>query len=243
MHDGCKDKEIILADWKTTKFFTENETSHTGIVDADTSLTAWGKLLDRYGGAPKHLQTGGALQQAAEIAHEIVASDMSGGSPVPAWHAMPAIAHAIARAHAEGKRIRSLGFIAQRLVQMARDGDLTRIHDLPVTIDRDAFAEAHELATEFVNAGRAWKQLSLHAEVLLSTVQVEALADLMKRYGRNAIVDSFDLVRRLDKWPTERQLICAWSWWEEAISFTAAANEKFDDELDEIFWTSPKRGG
>ena len=94
-------------------------------------------------------------------------------------------------------------------MQVARAGDLTRIHDLPVTIDGDAFAAAHELATELVAAGRAWEQLNLHADVLLSTVQVEALVDLIKRYNRNAVVDGFDLPRRLGKWPAERQLICA----------------------------------
>ena len=51
-------------------------------------------------------------------------------------------------------------------MHVARAGDLTRIHDLPVTIDGDAFAAAHELATELVAAGRAWEQLNLHADDL-----------------------------------------------------------------------------
>src|SRR5689334_6219113 len=137
---------------------------------------------------------------------------MTGGLPLPAWYVMPAIAHAIASAHAQGRALRSLGFIAQRLVQMARDGNLSHIHDLSITIERAAFEDAHKLAMELVTAGRTWKQLPLQEPVLLSTTQIEMLVGLIGRYGRNGVIEGFNLVTRLGRWPSGRDgFICEWS--------------------------------
>jgi hypothetical protein len=129
----------------------------------------------------------GAHQQALEIAHELEAITNE-----PGWHIMVAIAFQICQAHAQGKPIRSFGFIAERLVRAAENGDNVWLYDLPRRIDGDKFDQALDLAGESIVALRVW--LPICEEALASTTAIECLAGLIDKHTLEGVMAGISLV-------------------------------------------------
>ena len=111
LHHGCKDQEIVLADWKSTKFFAENETY---------TRATWMRTH------------GWPLGARCSIAMAVLASTCAPAAPCSRlprslMRSLPATcrearpsrqgtrcrpSHMQSPAHAEGKGIRLLGFVA-----------------------------------------------------------------------------------------------------------------------------------
>ena len=197
---------VTLSGWKgSTPFFRDHDFAHDGPVAGVMNLETWRRMLHQYGGAPQHLTTPATHQQALGIGHELSAQAAEGDAPVAVLHAMLALAAAICDAHAQGKRILSLGFIVDRLARRARyDGDPAWAHNLPRRRDlvsNEEFEAAFELARKACDAIDTWEQeLSVDRDQLLGTWEVECLAWSGKHFGRGALVDAMKHVRDQRMW-------------------------------------------
>jgi hypothetical protein len=133
-------------------------------------LESWRRMLHQYGGAPEHITTSAAHQQALEISHELSAQAAEGRAPVPVFYAMLAVAAAICDAHLRGRTIHSLGFIVDRLARRARyGGDPAWAYNLPRRRDLvsdEEFEEAFELGQDACCAIETWDQLSVDRDRL-----------------------------------------------------------------------------
>lgn len=182
--------------------------------------------MKSYGGAPAHLETPHSHRQAVEIVHELTTILMT---ECPIDDAMRAFAFWVCRAHAQGRKINSLAFIAERLCHLAVAGDETWLYEIPHQISDQDFAPALQLAIEAANT---LEDFGIHvsAAALASTQGTEALARMLRRYGYNAVVSSINHVTsNLINHHTngESQTVVGWSWFEQfVIDPKAARREK-----------------
>jgi hypothetical protein len=126
------------------------------------------------------------------------------------------LAAAICRAHAKGNVIRSLGFIVENIWRRAADGDMTWAIDTPVTIEQSRFDQAYEWAA-WTAQRRTERKLSICRADMLSTGRVEALADLIAKYG----TDSFEVgvewaLAGNQVLKADHTIICA-TWFESSV--------------------------
>jgi hypothetical protein len=189
-------------------------------------LESWRRMLHQYGGAPEHITTPAAHQQALEIGHELSAQSAESGAPVPVLHAMLALAAAICEAHARDKPVLSLGFIVDPLARRARyDGDPTWAYNLPRRRDlvsNDEFEAAFDLAQEACNAIEIWDQkLGVDRNPLLGTWEVECLAESIKRFGRGAIDHAMNHVHAEGMWAGK--LLDSWRYFDYVVETAKAA--------------------
>src|SRR5690606_22478856 len=112
-------------------------------------------------------------------------------------HAKWALAFEVARASAKGRKIKSLGFIAERLYRSLADGDPSIILDLPCRIDQAEFDAAYDLALEALTAFvKSTPPFSVVRETMLSTPQIERLACMVREHSRNVVVDGINKALR-----------------------------------------------
>jgi hypothetical protein len=217
--------EITLAPWVNTlrrgEIALELELATDGArLDEAGGVThaSWLAWLARYGEAPAHLKTPAAYREALTLGNEIVAHDPA---DLMLWQALPGIAFAVMQAVKRGKPIRSLGFIAVKLLRNTTAGDWSWAFDIPSTLAPEIFNVAAVWARYWVPQLEA-AQIPLQREALLGTIQVEQLNDYLQRYGANAIAAG--LKARLgsrQEWP-QAGSVCAWHWFDEAIKAAAA---------------------
>jgi hypothetical protein len=213
-------ERIILANWKSAKFFREEyEFRFTGKVDETVmGLEQWCWWLDYFGGAPAHLKTSPARRHALEIAHELHAV----GSVQPRL-AMAGLAYAICCANERRKDIRSLALIAEPLVRKAMVDDDTWAYDLPARRS-ESFTQAHNLATKAVNALETFDYgIEIDRRKLLSTFCLEGLRQLNEMYTWDGVVDAINYVTRTEQRQPEGNVIVGWEWFAHYIDAARAA--------------------
>ena len=210
----------VLSDWKASRFFQERGVYADGEPKAVMDATAWRQWLDYYGGAPDHVAGAAAHRQALEVVHEL---KVAGTSAHP-WLIMVALAFWICRTHAEGKPIRSLAIVAERLVRYVGNGDFGWLLNLPPRIASDEFLNASKVATEAATALKSWGIRIDEAE-LLCTVRVEQLAQMIRKHTRNGVVgglnlaiDRFKAAGNLEPGLSGNEHICGWAWFESSIA-------------------------
>jgi hypothetical protein len=204
---------MTLHDWKKCRYVAEH-----GLCGGDKAHDAltwpeWRGWLDWYGGAPAHLATPAAYQQAMEMAHELNALN---GNVVPRKFVAIAVAFEICRAHAQGKVIRSLGFVFEGLVGRACSSDTLWAYGLPVRMDMPQFEEAYKLAREAVTACGD-HGLRVDEECLLSAPAVEILAGMISQHGRSAVVAGINFALGGGQRLPEGHVACCWSWFKDAM--------------------------
>lgn len=215
---------VVLRDWRKSKFFMERGECFTAEPDhAAVDLGEWREMLNRYGGGPAQVATGAALRQAIEIAHEVHAANLT-GEILPIRHIAASIACNIARAHAARKNLRSIGFIAERLVRsVSEESDVTPIYDLPVAIGSDAYAQAHEVAATLLDND---KRGAMARGPLMATVEVEAMAGIIAEHeGVHAVYAGWAYACWQNKWPEDGRAYVRWRWLVPAIE-AAKTNPK-----------------
>jgi hypothetical protein len=119
-----------------------------------------------------HLKTPAAFREALTLANEIAARDDN----ITAWQAMPGIAFAITQALRQRRSIRSLGFLAVRLIGKTNLGDLSWAFDIRSTLAPGVFNAAADRALHWVRQLEA-AQFPLQREALLGTIGVAADRD------------------------------------------------------------------
>ncbi len=205
---------IILTPWQNSRGIAERSLCATKPPEVFMSFNQWKTWLNGFGAdVPGHLQTPAAHRQALEIANELTshpAGNFCG------HEAMSALAFWVAKACAEGRKIRSLGFIAERILNQLDNSDLSAIHDRPTYKDECEFGEAHQLALEMVAALESHEFPANRAR-LLSTSRIEGLVDLLAEHGRGAFVGGFNHCMKSNRRPAEGYSVNGWGWFEEDI--------------------------
>ena len=178
----------------------------------------WAETLQRYTApdriVPCNLTTPGAHRQALEIAHELssAASCFVGTWIIPRM-VMFALAFHVARACAQDKPIKSLGYIAEQLMRKVEDGDDCWAFDLPPRIDAKSFQTASALATQAVKALKGFDYgIKIEDRHLMSTVAIEKLADLIGQYGHGSVVGGINYTTRNKIAQDEGRMITGWGW-------------------------------
>jgi hypothetical protein len=212
-----------LANWRAAKFFTERRPHFTGEPMVVMTLEEWAQWLAYFGGAPGHLSTPAAYEQALAIAHELSATPCGDDEPPPPGQAMAALAFAICREHAKGKPIRSLAFIAEHLVRQMERGDCSWAYDWQSrrVVDQKFFGRLYELARDAVDAlERA--SFPIHRRALLSTMQIEELIGLSNKYGPQAVGVFLRSASAATRRPLQGNTVFGWRFFEPEIEREAS---------------------
>lgn len=207
---------IVLKDWRTSKFWRERAYMHfdaSKIKIEEWSLEWWRWSLDYRGGCPPHLATPQSHRQGVEIAHELSAI-IDVNDP---GRALQALSFWICRAHAAGKPIRSLAFIAEELARRCDDGDDGWLYDLPYREPDAEVAQALKLANEAAPALEG-ADIQINRRILFSTIEIEAFVRMIRQHGRNAVVNGINHALRVGQKPAEGRSICGWAWFNECIA-------------------------
>lgn len=180
---------LVLKDWKSSPFWSERAVV-VGEVDHVPFLEIWRASLLAYGGdsVPGHLKTPHSCRQALEILKELNrlcygTEDLHRGIAAFAFH--------VCKALAQGKRIRSFGFIAQNLFSYVDDFDDSWLYDIPTRLPQSQFDEAARLASKAVSAMESYG-IKVMGRVLQSTQEVERLALFISQYGWNGVVQGMN---------------------------------------------------
>lgn len=178
---------ITLADWRNSDFALEREWHSDDNVPICMSLADWAAWLEAFGVNAGHLRTPAAHRQALALAHELYAADEYGD--FSRFEAMAAIACAISNALAAGKTIRSLGFIAQRLLRATERADTSWVVDRRSYVSEARFVEMNGfgdlLLCHLRRAG-----IPVSDGHLVSTMEIEQLEALVTKYGRDPVVQA-----------------------------------------------------
>lgn len=205
---------IVLKDWRTSMFWRDRcDASSSDKEEEGCSLEAWRRCLAWCGGAPGHVATPHAHRQVLEISHELTALlDLNGEIAV----AMQALAFWICRAHAAGKTIRSLAFIAEELARRCDEGDDTWLYDIPPCIPAAEFESAAKLAKQAADALRSYG-IAIDRRSLLSTQRVEMLACMIRQHTHGGVVAGINHATENGLKPDEGRRISGWSWFDDKI--------------------------
>jgi hypothetical protein len=225
---------IALSDWRNNTFFEHRDMTFHGEPDLGVmSEREWAACLQRYAGpdlpVPGHLTTPTAHRHASEIVGELGQSARCWGHNINPRLVMAGFALEVAHAIDLRKTIRSLGFIAAKLIRRADKGDDGWAFDLPPRIDQERFADANGLAKEAVTAMKSWKDpapIAINERHLLSTVEVEELAEIVGKHGRGAVIGGFNYVLKRNIRPPEKSEIWKWHWFDPHIEAAAAEQQQ-----------------
>jgi hypothetical protein len=187
--DDLKEKDeglIILHNWRSCQYAKELGLDYfPPEIDETPFVVGWRAMLDWQGTHPAHLRTHNACRQAVDLAMFLNQQMDRDDTDI----VLEAISFHACRAHARGKVVRSLGFIAQELIRSVENDDDTAIYDIPTRLREEEFTQAATLAHKAVSALESF-ETSLNRRALLSTQRVEELAGYIERYGRDVVVDT-----------------------------------------------------
>ena len=184
----------------------------TAKVTVALSVEEWCLWLDYFGGVPAHLKSAAAHRQASEISHVFHAT----GRVNPPL-AMVGLAYAISCESERGRKIRSLGFIAENLIRKAEDNDDTWACDVPHRKSSE-FDCAHRFATDVTEALETFHYgIELDARGALTTYRIEHLSNLIRRHGWSGLMDAINYVTENQLRQPEGSLICSWHWFSDYI--------------------------
>lgn len=230
------DAPIALRHWARAAFFqargdvTAGEAAERPVV----GLADWRELLDAHGGAPHHLRTPAAKEQAVALA-AYVCHMVDGLDPNEEFLVLDAIAFYIADACRKGTRIRSLAFIGIPLVRDALGGDLAMVFDRPTSLDPQRYAKISNTVDGWLdNIREGVKGFPITAAAMRATHQIERLSALVARYSLDKVAAGIN--RAIDRYRARGTLapelavghrICGWGWFERDIEAVTAgvANE------------------
>lgn len=215
---------ITLRDWRSSSYLAELDYDvYGGYSGKDWfTLNNWRHVVEHYGEAPAHVLTPAAHRQALEICDLL--SRMNKGHYFDGDHAKWALAFEIAKAAAKGRKIRSLGFIAERLCRSVVEGDYSCIFNLPPRIDQAEFESAYNFALEaFAAFEKSTPPFKAVRDTMLSTPQLELLAAMFREHGRNVVVQAINKVLREGLRPPEGRFAWRWSWFDDAIALVKQA--------------------
>lgn len=173
-----------LADWRDSGFAREWEWNSDRDAPNSMSLSWWWLWLDAFGAKAGHLRTPTVHRQALALAHELEATDEYG--QFDRQEAMVGIAFAIGRAVAAGKTIRSLGFIAQRLLMATKSGDASWVVDRRSCLPDQRFIEMSALADRLLSELKH-RGVLIDEWHLVATMEIEWLEYLVRKYGRDLL--------------------------------------------------------
>jgi hypothetical protein len=189
-------------------------------VDCLADLEHWRWLLDRYGGAPEHLQTLTAHRHACEMAHWLAQP-----GHLDASHALYGIAFAVCEAHQNGKQIRSLGFIAKALMRRTAAGDLSWYLNLPPPEDDEDYTAAETFARKAVQL-LSKSGFPFELDHLLASPEIEMLGDALGQYGQDRFLAAIKwAIANKQKWPQNGRA-WRWTWFAECVAEMASAAER-----------------
>jgi hypothetical protein len=223
---------ITLSDWKSGAFFQQRDMKFHGEPDLSVmSERGWAACLQRYAEdrlVPDQLTTPTAHRHASEIVSELGQSARYWDHNISPQLVMAGLACATAHAIALGKTIRSFGFIAAKLIRRADNGDDGWAFDLPIRIDRERFSDANALAKEAVKAMKtSATPVALNERHLLSTFEVEELAEMIAKHGRGVVIDGLNYVLNDPSIrPQEKFTVWKWHWFVPHIEAAAAARHQ-----------------
>ena len=185
-----------------------------------TNLTGWRATVVKHGGAPSHLLTPWAWRQAEHLAQHLATETTA----LPVDAILDAIAYWTAEAAGRGVTIRSLGLIGLALAADLASSSGSRIFDRPSNMPQARYDEASEAAAEFA---QALSKCNVDVPSLTSTWSIEQLADMLARYGREAIVQGIN--RTTASWraagqsgPSDGRIVIGWRFFEKDIDDVAA---------------------
>jgi hypothetical protein len=223
---GAQDPDWqVLSDWTATRAFRSwtwgelplRQAINEGKVKvAPVIASDWEHWLARFAGqepVPGHLKTPAALRQVSEIVHWLCA--VKGRSKLKQYEATAGLAFAVVQALASGKPIRSLGFIAQALAEKIQRGDLSWCYDLPSRLPADEAHAVSAMASKWVGQLEACG-FPVDREELLSTLRIEALASMLRKYTQPFVVEGINIAIKQRR-PSEGQSVCGWGWFEDEI--------------------------
>ena len=208
----------VLHHWRACQYFQEHGVRFNGEPPEAMSLDRWRGWLKSYGGAPELLTTPAAHRQALELAAELRAH-----TSVTGWLLMAVLAYRVCKAHRDGKRISSYGFIATSIMRDVAKGDYAWLTGLPTRIDQKVFDDAMDLASKSVTALQSWK-IPLDAREMTATIKVELLSDLIKEHTRAGMVAAMN--RAIEQFKSDGNLephlepgysISGWGWFKPYI--------------------------
>lgn len=206
-----------LADWKQSGAVQMHGVEDYGSPTERADIDFWRCWIDAMGRVPGNLREPFALRQASEIAHVLVCMDKEAGGHLDFFSALIGVARRICEAAAAGRKIRSLGFVAAGLIRCVLNGDLDWAYarESPTLGENlggwRAFAERHAATLEARGA-------RIDRERLLSTGQIEHLAELLQAYGDVAVVHEFNSREFPGK------IVLGWAAFEPEQSRAAARN-------------------
>jgi hypothetical protein len=211
-------ERIILSTWRSAPYFRQQGFAFDGVAEPVMTLEEWRGIVAYYGGAPAQVATPAAHRQALEIAHELSAlSRVALIDEIRPWVAMVGLAAAICAAHARGKPIRSLGFIADSLARrVVHQEDDSWAYDLPCRIPQAEFDGVAALASDWIGRLETWGHgISFDRRELTSTYRVEELYRLIRDYGRNNLVGGINHAH--DNKLGDGRTIMGWTWFADYI--------------------------
>lgn len=213
LDEDFQEREIVLANWRRSSFWRGRDLCADAQPDlGNYNIAAWHQHLDAYGGAPAHMKTMHSFKQTIEVMEEL--SAIMGGADIGL--VFRALAYWVCKAHADGRKIRSLGFIAEPLARQSDDGDYGWCYAYPSRLPDSVYQEAVSFAQKVFAACKA-HGIALDNESLLSTQGIEDLGDALAQYGNNAVVAAIDHVNLSRIGPNEGYSICRWSWFTRHI--------------------------
>jgi hypothetical protein len=204
---------LVLHDWRTCKYAKELGLDYFKPEIDETSFVArWRRMLEWQGQHPAHLRTHRACRQAVDLA--MFLSKSMERDDVDCI--LEAVAFHLCRAHARGKVIRSIGFVAQELIRAVENENFEVLYDIPTQLPEAEFTAAAGLAHEAVAALETFG-IDVNRPVLLSTQQIEELSGLVRDCGRDVLVAAINYATSSGMKPTPGKSISAWSWFDRCI--------------------------
>jgi hypothetical protein len=199
---------VVLKSWRAAPCFTDGRLTLNTVEGFTEHMNraSWSKTLERYGPVPGHLTTVASHRQAMDLITELVTR--SGVSP---RHTAYGLGYHVWLAVKTGKTIRSLGFVAEKLIRRIAEGDDTWVYDLPSLRSQDDLDGALAWARRFIGLGKQ-AGVALNERALTSTLELEMLADLIAA-GR---ATDFATRVRCAAAPGEGQSVCGWTYFESA---------------------------
>lgn len=203
---------IVLTDWRRSVdldfFDLSAEFDETPVLNFD----AWCWYLDKFGPVPGHLYQVSAFFQATQIAHAV---KTTAGDFVPrnfALEAMIALAAMIGDAARNGRQIRSLGFLAKRLLHAVYDGHFQLILNRRSFLANDQLRLVTRIAADAVERFEA-SGVPIDADALLSSSQIEQLAAHVERFGAKRVDTALASAAGKRHGPSTGKVVNGWIFW------------------------------
>lgn len=211
---------IALKDWRASKGLAAEEFNASTAPNFSDypSAEQWKEWLCHFSSnVPGHLLRPGAYMQAVEIAHEMKAHWASREfSRADAFHAL---AVWVAQACEAGRTIRSLGFVAERLLRQLDEEDTSGVHDRPAWYGGDEMARAADLAGQMLDKiALEAPQIGVCRVRLLSVGGLEGLATMIREHGTNRIFDGLLRAIANNRQPTNGGQWWDWTWLDSDIN-------------------------